>query len=225
MATASGIGMVVGATVLSAVNLAQVALLWVLAYDIARHTRVPACAVLGFFWLLHLLFRETGRLVILWLGPTFSHAQVLLVALLILLIALSMGLLLTDKIPHTRAFFSDFAPELAASRASIAPASDAGAVSPTAMAAPNAGGSTVSIQPEESAPSVWDDERFGLTAREREVAALLAQGRTTKVVASELCLSNETVRGYAKSIYAKLGIHSKQELIELSRRESADGLQ
>lgn len=54
----------------------------------------------------------------------------------------------------------------------------------------------------------------GLTKREGEVLSLLAKGRDAAYICEELCLARNTVKSYAKSIYAKVGIHSKQELID-----------
>ena len=53
-----------------------------------------------------------------------------------------------------------------------------------------------------------------LTARETEVRALLARGRTVGYVADELVIAQNTAKGYVKNVYAKLGIHSRQELID-----------
>lgn len=53
-----------------------------------------------------------------------------------------------------------------------------------------------------------------LTAREAEVLALLARGRTIGYVADELVIAQNTAKGYVKNVYAKLGIHSRQELID-----------
>ena len=57
--------------------------------------------------------------------------------------------------------------------------------------------------------------RFGLTPRETDVARLLAQGRDLTYVENALGISRNTVKGYTKTLYTKLGIHSKQELIDL----------
>lgn len=54
-----------------------------------------------------------------------------------------------------------------------------------------------------------------LTARESDVALLLARGRSAAYIGDELGISANTVRGHVKSVYAKLGVHSKQELIDL----------
>lgn len=58
------------------------------------------------------------------------------------------------------------------------------------------------------------DERK-LTVRESEVLALLSRGRAIGYVSEELGISYNTSKGYAKSVYAKLGVHSRQELIDL----------
>lgn len=63
--------------------------------------------------------------------------------------------------------------------------------------------------------------RCGLTKRETEVLDLLARGRDVAFICEELYLARNTVKGYAKRIYAKLGVHSKQEVIdavEIERR-------
>lgn len=55
---------------------------------------------------------------------------------------------------------------------------------------------------------------YGLSERETEVMALLVKGRSMKRAAEELYLSLGTVNTYAKRIYAKLDIHTRQELID-----------
>jgi DNA-binding CsgD family transcriptional regulator len=51
-----------------------------------------------------------------------------------------------------------------------------------------------------------------LTATERRVAGLVAEGRSTKEVAATLFVSPKTVEGHLSRIYAKLGIHSRAAL-------------
>ena len=58
-------------------------------------------------------------------------------------------------------------------------------------------------------------QEAGLTKRETEVTALLLEGRSLRIVQQELFISEGTARTHAKRIYAKLGVHSKQELIDL----------
>lgn len=55
----------------------------------------------------------------------------------------------------------------------------------------------------------------GLTSREIEVIQYIAKGRSKSYIADSLFLSENTVKSYAKKAYAKLDIHSKQELLDL----------
>jgi DNA-binding NarL/FixJ family response regulator len=57
-----------------------------------------------------------------------------------------------------------------------------------------------------------------LSQRERQVAELLAGGKTAKDVAAALGLSANTVRNHVKSIFAKLRVHSQVELLIKLRR-------
>ena len=52
----------------------------------------------------------------------------------------------------------------------------------------------------------------GLTAAERRVAALVAEGRTNAEVAAALFLADRTVASHLTRIYAKLGVRSRTEL-------------
>jgi DNA-binding NarL/FixJ family response regulator len=63
-----------------------------------------------------------------------------------------------------------------------------------------------------------------LTRREREVLALLADGRTTGEVAIALSISVMTVQSHVKNVLAKLGVHSKVEAIRSAWRAGAIAL-
>lgn len=54
-----------------------------------------------------------------------------------------------------------------------------------------------------------------LTKREIEVVQLICLGRSKSHVAEEFGITENTVRGYAKNAYRKLGIHSRQDLLTL----------
>jgi DNA-binding CsgD family transcriptional regulator len=62
----------------------------------------------------------------------------------------------------------------------------------------------------------------GLTATERQIAELVAEGRSNKEVAATLFVSVKTVEANLSRTYAKLGIHSRTGL---ARRLSAEGSQ
>lgn len=67
-------------------------------------------------------------------------------------------------------------------------------------------------------------DEAGLTQREAEVFALLAQGRNGVYVQQELGVSYNTVKTHVSHIYAKLGVHTHQELIDLAvGRASGEG--
>ena len=52
-----------------------------------------------------------------------------------------------------------------------------------------------------------------LTQREREVLELFAKGFVNKEVADKLNISYQTVKGYTKTIYEKLHVHSRSEAL------------
>ena len=52
-----------------------------------------------------------------------------------------------------------------------------------------------------------------LTAREREVLKLLAEGKTVRVAAIMLGVSSKTVDAHKFNLMRKLGIHNKAELV------------
>lgn len=58
-------------------------------------------------------------------------------------------------------------------------------------------------------------QRFDLTPREAEVFEMLARGRNREHIEGALGVSRNTVKAHVKHVYAKLGIHSHQELIDL----------
>ena len=59
-----------------------------------------------------------------------------------------------------------------------------------------------------------------LTAREREIADLVAAGRTNREVAEQLVLSAKTIEAHLRNIYAKLGVRSRVELARAVQRAS-----
>lgn len=60
---------------------------------------------------------------------------------------------------------------------------------------------------------------YGLSDRETEVFLLLAKGKSGPKIAEELFLATGTINVYVKKIYKKLGVHTRQELIELASYE------
>lgn len=58
-------------------------------------------------------------------------------------------------------------------------------------------------------------DKCGLTPRECEVFVMLARGRNREYIQEQLVVSRNTVKAHVKHVYAKLGIHTHQELLDM----------
>lgn len=86
----------------------------------------------------------------------------------------------------------------------------------TLHAAPLSSGDGTAIIVEPSGPSDVAEmlaRGHGLTPREREVALGLARGDTTDVLAARLFVSPHTVRDHLKTVFRKVGVTSRAELV------------
>lgn len=63
-------------------------------------------------------------------------------------------------------------------------------------------------------------ERYSLSDREREVIGLLAHGRTAPYISETLFISLNTVNTHVKRIYRKVGVHTRQELLDAIEKET-----
>lgn len=70
-----------------------------------------------------------------------------------------------------------------------------------------------------SAGEFWSGAHLGLTQRESEVLALLVSGRSNKAVASELVVSEDTVKTHIRGLYRKLGVSDRSGAIAIALRE------
>jgi DNA-binding NarL/FixJ family response regulator len=61
----------------------------------------------------------------------------------------------------------------------------------------------------------------GLSKREVEVAALVAQGNSNRAIAEQLVLSERTVENHIASIFTKLNVRSRAEIAAFMTRENA----
>jgi DNA-binding NarL/FixJ family response regulator len=88
---------------------------------------------------------------------------------------------------------------------------------------------TAYLTPEQAARMLTEYRRAGerevegsgpaLTAREREVLTLIAEGLTGKAIAEQLGLSPNTVERHRTNIMNKLGLHNRAELVRFAIRE------
>lgn len=163
-----------------------VVFLWLLLSDIAHHSNLHPYVVFGLGWLAYTLPNYLGRL----LGSSGLVAPAMsptLALVLLFAIMIALSLLLDYRDPTMQRIFSDL---------------------------------------DESSPAPHDfaliDERCAaigkqhdLTVREIEVMQLLCKGRSKAYIAETLFIAENTVRGHARRLYAKLDVHSKKELQEL----------
>jgi DNA-binding CsgD family transcriptional regulator len=61
-------------------------------------------------------------------------------------------------------------------------------------------------------------DELGLTPREREVLALVADGRTNRQIAEALFISAKTASVHVSNILAKLGVGSRVEAAAVAHR-------
>jgi DNA-binding NarL/FixJ family response regulator len=60
---------------------------------------------------------------------------------------------------------------------------------------------------------------FGLTSREVEIISAIKQGSSNREIASQLAISEETVKRHLSNIYGKLGVSSRLELAVLASEQ------
>lgn len=65
-------------------------------------------------------------------------------------------------------------------------------------------------------------EAYSLTPREREVVSALASGGTTSEIAARMFLSQHTVRDHIKTVFEKVGVSSRAELVAMLFAEHYD---
>jgi DNA-binding NarL/FixJ family response regulator len=66
----------------------------------------------------------------------------------------------------------------------------------------------------------WPGNEFGLTLRESEVAALLADGMSNKQIADSLWISENTVKTHLKAIFQKATVTSRAQAIVRINRDA-----
>jgi DNA-binding NarL/FixJ family response regulator len=62
-----------------------------------------------------------------------------------------------------------------------------------------------------------------LSGREREIAELVALGRTNREIAGELFLSQKTVEGHLTNVFSKLGVSTRAAVAGVVGRSPLEG--
>jgi DNA-binding NarL/FixJ family response regulator len=63
-----------------------------------------------------------------------------------------------------------------------------------------------------------DEEPFGLTPRERQVLALIAEGATNRQIGAALFMAEKTASVHVSRILSKLGVHSRTQAAAMAHR-------
>lgn len=158
-------------------------------YLIGRHSRKETALIYGFVYGGALLAMSIGRIIVYVVGPTLDHALWLLICMAFVVL-IEMVLVLRPQ-PQIR---QPLAYELKALPDALPPI-------------------TVNLE-EENDPFELFGSSFGLSAVEVDIVRLIAQGRSRGVIAKQLSYSENTVRNYTRNIYRKVGVHSKQDLLD-----------
>lgn len=159
---------------------------WLTLADIARHSSMGAMRVFGIGWSCYALPLFAGWLLSCWLDGEPDKTAGLSIVLYAVSIASAFCLEVRDR--DMKAIFCDLNPEKLPSPSDFA----------------DIDGRCAAIA-----------ERYSLTARELEVMQLLCKGRSKSYIAESLFVTENTVKGHAKRLYAKLDVHSRKELQQM----------
>lgn len=170
--------------------------LWSALSDVSFRLRLPGTVVFGWGWAGEaavLVGAAAGSTLMARVGLGNSQIHTLSLAMVFLLL-LSMLLLLNGR---------DVLGELGATPV----AADA--------AAP----------PDDTVPdrSALLAATYLLSSREADVLALLLKGRSLPYIAEELEISQNTAKSHVRNLYNKLGVHTRQELLDLAQTTARNG--
>ena len=183
-------------------------------YDIGRRTHRPAVFILGIFYSLALAAMGAGRL--------FSTRIDVLPGGMVAMLVIMSTLVVVEMVMALRlGIFKGDIPLFVEVRGDGGEAEADGVPAMGEAAAQSFQPASVAPVPAVPEPAP-DAQRLahlaaeaGLTQTEEQIALLAVRGRSRAVIARELGYSANTVRNYTHTLYSKLGIHSKQELIDL----------
>lgn len=159
---------------------------WLVLADISRHSDMHPFSVFGFGWAAYAVPFFAGS--VLAAVMNLSADTVSGFGALLYLVCIAATFLLDSRDQNTKRIFSDFdesKPDAVADFADI-----------------DSRCAQIAVQRH-------------LTARELEIMQMICKGRSKAYIAETLYVTENTVKGHAKRLYMKLGVHSKQELQKL----------
>lgn len=162
-----------------------VMLLWAMLADVAHHSTASPLVIFASGWLAYSLPLALGETAGVLLGQLESPA--IAVTVLAYVVTVTVVLALNDSAFAQRRIFADL---------------DVAAPVPAVFESLDAGCERLGAE-------------CGLTVREVEVLQMLVKGRSKSYIAETPFVSENTVRSHSKHIYQKLGVHSKQEVLDL----------
>lgn len=165
-----------------------VMLLWAMLADVAHHSDVSPFVIFASGWIAYSLPLALGEAAGLVVGGW--EASPVALAAMAYAVTVAVVLTLSDTAFSQRRIFADL---------------EAPAPMPSAFASLDAQCEMLGRE-------------ASLTAREVEVLQMIVKGRSKSYIAETLFISENTVRSHSKHIYQKLGVHSKQEVLDLLHR-------
>ncbi len=181
----------VALTLFAVGNYSVLAYWWVRCVDFSQRSNRPAYAIFAIGWFILLTGISLGEVIAKWIS-TLGNSEVLLVSLGVFLIVSYLMVLLHPEKGPVEATAS---PQVIADTPGPAESRD------------------VMEQTIERASA---DYHF--TKRERDLMLLICHGHTLQYASDELGISLNTARGHIKRIYAKMDVHSKEEMLVILRR-------
>lgn len=190
-------------------------LLWMGFVSEAHARKLPALFVLGLPVAVAQLSIAAGRsLGYLPAGTAIGSSDARLVAFVLWGLLLSLCLLYGAVLLGRRSARGQGAP---CAQGPTCPPVAQGQQTPHAATQPGTQPSTPASVPASSHPDALDllRERFGLSAKEAQTVSEYSSGRSARYLADQAMISEHTVKTYLRRAYAKLGVHSRQELLDL----------
>lgn len=159
-------------------------------YLIGRHSKRPAAVLYGIIYGGALLAMSAGRIIVYLVSPFLEHSLWLLICMAFVVL-IEMVLILRPN------FMGDYP---------IGFELKALLVKKDTL-------SSVELSVENDLTEFG--KSFDLTNIELEIVRLISQGRSRHVISTTLNYSENTIRNYTRTIYQKVGVHTKQELLDV----------